>query len=677
MGVIRVLDPDTINRIAAGEVIERPASIVKELIENSLDSGAKNITVDVQNGGISFIRVTDNGSGFMKDDIPTAFLRHATSKIREEADLRRIRSLGFRGEALSSIASVAKVELLTKREEDFLGSRYVINGGVETVFEDIGCPNGTTFMIRDLFYNVPARRKFLKSAVTEAGYINELVNRFAVSACDVSFSLMSQGRTILHTSGNGNRKDAVYSVYGREIAEHLIPIDYHGELLSVKGFIGHSMISRGNRNLEMFFVNGRGVRSNLLYKAVEDAYSTYLMQHKYPFTLLMIDIDPDLIDVNIHPTKQDVRFSSQEEVCSELTRAVRETLHDSVLIPSMEQEKEERPKYLERVPESFETNRLQARLSENAGESLYHSPVSVNNGSPVFETTVSGPSDEGIKQSNVSGSAEESMNSGAFSETSYEDRLPGGPLSQSTASVGSLKSSTGAVFPKEAPGHQLSFIEEAHIPEENPKESAPQEVEGDFVKLRSDIQFRIVGQVFKTYWIIETGDRMYLIDQHAAHEKINYERFVKAMNTGEVYSQNLLPPIVISLTIREEEALLKYKQELEAIGFVIEHFGGRDYQICAVPTVLYRMDARDYFMSTLDDLAEGNATVRPERVYETLASMSCKAAIKGNQWISETEAKHLFAELLSLDNPFHCPHGRPTIITMTKQEMEKKFKRIL
>ncbi len=629
MGVIRVLDPDTINRIAAGEVIERPASIVKELIENSLDSGAKNITVDVQNGGISFIRVTDNGSGFMKDDIPTAFLRHATSKIREEADLRRIRSLGFRGEALSSIASVAKVELLTKREEDFLGSRYVINGGVETVFEDIGCPNGTTFMIRDLFYNVPARRKFLKSAVTEAGYINELVNRFAVSACDVSFSLMSQGRTILHTSGNGNRKDAVYSVYGREIAEHLIPIDYHGELLSVKGFIGHSMISRGNRNLEMFFVNGRGVRSNLLYKAVEDAYSTYLMQHKYPFTLLMIDIDPDLIDVNIHPTKQDVRFSSQEEVCSELTGAVRETLHDSVLIPSMEQEKEERPKYLERVPESFETNRLQARVSENAGESLYHSPVPVNNGSPVFETTVSGPSDE------------------------------------------------GAVFPKEAPGHQLSFIEEAHIPEENPKESAPQEVEGDFVKLRSDIQFRIVGQVFKTYWIIETGDRMYLIDQHAAHEKINYERFVKAMNTGEVYSQNLLPPIVISLTIREEEALLKYKQELEAIGFVIEHFGGRDYQICAVPTVLYRMDARDYFLSTLDDLAEGNATVRPERVYETLASMSCKAAIKGNQWISETEAKHLFAELLSLDNPFHCPHGRPTIITMTKQEMEKKFKRIL
>lgn len=677
MGVIRVLDPDTINRIAAGEVIERPASIVKELIENSLDSGATSITVDVQNGGISFIRVTDNGSGFIKDDIPTAFLRHATSKIREEADLRRIRSLGFRGEALSSIASVAKVELLTKRAEDFLGSRYVINGGVETTFEDIGCPDGTTFMIRDLFYNVPARRKFLKSAVTEAGYINELLNRFAVSSCDVAFSLMSQGRTILHTSGNGNRKDAVYSVYGREIAEHMIPIEYDGELLKLRGFIGKSMIARGNRNLEMFFVNGRSVRSNLLYKAVEDAYSTYLMQHKYPFTLLMIDIDPDLIDVNIHPTKQDVRFSSQEEVCAELTKAVREALRNSVLIPQMEQETESRPKYIERVPESFETNRLHALQEEK----------------PVYGRTFP--------------NAESGLN---FSDTVRKESNSNTPLGNR------LSAYQKPSFPKEEPGRQLSFIEEAEIPAvpkstsgipdkpggitndvDDPKtglserkESSfepverPEEtkevsdgIDSDFTKLRSEISFRIVGQVFKTYWIIETGDRMYLIDQHAAHEKINYERFVAAMKSGEVFSQNLLPPIVLNLTIREEEALLKYQKELEGIGFSIEHFGGRDYQICAVPTVLYRMDARDYFISVLDELAEGNSVLRPERVYETLASMSCKAAIKGNQRISEMEAEHLFAELLSLENPFHCPHGRPTIITMTKQEMEKKFKRIL
>ena len=547
-----------------------------------------------------------------------------------------------------SIASVAKVELLTKRAEDFLGSRYVINGGADTVFEDIGCPDGTTFMIRDLFYNVPARRKFLKSSVTEAGYINELVNRFAVSSCDVAFSLMSQGRTILHTSGNGNRKDAVYSVYGREIAEHLIPMEYDGELLKLRGFIGKSMIARGNRNLEMFFVNGRSVRSNLLFKAVEDAYSTYLMQHKYPFTLLMVDIDPELIDVNIHPTKQDVRFSSQEDVCSEITKAVREALRNSVLIPQMEQETEARPKYIERVPESFETNRLNSLREEKPVYGVPSAAVSADRSEPVSDI-----------------------------------ELRKAPM----PSVSTLSAYQKPSFPKEEPGQQLSFIEETVIPEEpkkqdtaeqpNEPEEQPEAIDSDFTRLRSDISFRIVGQVFKTYWIIETGDRMYLIDQHAAHEKINYERFVAAMKSGEAFSQNLLPPIVLNLTIREEEALLKYKQNLEDIGFMIEHFGGRDYQICAVPTVLYRMDARDYFISVLDELAEGNAAVRPERVYETLASMSCKAAIKGNQWISEKEAEHLFTELLSLENPFHCPHGRPTIITMTKQEMEKKFKRIL
>lgn len=659
MGVIRVLDPDTINRIAAGEVIERPASIVKELIENSLDSGATSITVDIQNGGISFIRVTDNGSGFLKDDIQTAFLRHATSKIREEADLRRIRSLGFRGEALSSIASVAKVELLTKREEDFLGSRYVINGGAEISFEDIGCPNGTTFMIRDLFYNVPARRKFLKSAVTESGYINELVNRFAVSSCDVSFSFMSQGRTILHTSGNGNRKDAVYSVYGREIAEHLIPIDYHGDLVSVSGFIGQSMISRGNRNLEMFFVNGRSVRSNVLYKAIEDAYSTYLMQHKYPFTLLLIDVDPDIIDVNIHPTKQDIRFSSQEDICSELTLAVRETLRKSVLIPAMEAEEEKRPKYVDRVPESFETNRLQS-LMESApaykpvSPAAAHFPKEAPAEQLSFIEEREIPKDPAENQKKIEKSdADFQKAADRTSETNYTSEYePATPKAAENVADGS--------------GTVPSSVS-----------SDPVSVSQDFNKLRSDIHFRIVGQVFKTYWIIETGDRMYLIDQHAAHEKINYERFVAAMNSGEVFSQNLLPPILVSLTIREEETLAKYRQDFLNIGFVIEHFGGRDYQISAVPTTLYRMDAREYFTAVLDELSEGSGSIRPERVYETLASMSCKAAIKGNQWISEAEAEHLFAELLPLENPFHCPHGRPTIITMTKQEMEKKFKRIL
>ena len=365
MGIIHLLSPDTINRIAAGEVIERPASIVKELVENALDAGASSVTVDVQNGGISFLRVTDNGCGMEKDDIPTAFLRHATSKIKEEADLQHIRSLGFRGEALASIASVAKVELLTKRKEDFLGSRYVIEGGEEKSFEDAGCPDGTTFFIRDLFYNVPARRKFLKSSVTEAGYISETMNRFAVARSDVAFNVMLQGRTVLHTSGNGNQKDAIYNLFGREVADNLIPMHYDGQKVSIRGYIGKSVISRGNRGYEMYFVNGRYVRSNLLYKAIEDAYSAYMMQHQYPFTALLFELNPEELDVNIHPTKTDVRFSEQENVCDEIRKANSTALRNAVLIPDAGTEEEKKP-FFERPPEVFETKRMEAMRPANS-----------------------------------------------------------------------------------------------------------------------------------------------------------------------------------------------------------------------------------------------------------------------------------------------------------------------
>ena len=640
MGIIRLLDEETVNRIAAGEVIERPASIVKELVENALDAGATDITVDIQNGGSTLIRVTDNGCGFERDDIPVAFLRHATSKIRKEEDLLRIKSLGFRGEALSSIASVSKVELLTKRAADFLGSRYVIQGGQEVLLEDIGCPDGTTFLVRDLFYNVPARRKFLKSAVTEAGYINELVNRFAVSACNVAFSLLSQGRTILHTSGNGNRKDAVYSVFGREIAGNMIPIESNGQFVSIHGYLGKSVIARGNRNLEMFFVNGRSVKSNLLYKAVEEGFSGYLMQHKYPFAILLFEVHPETVDVNIHPTKSDVRFSAQEDVYQEIVKAVSATLHDAVMIPSMEQETVQKPVF-EKRPESFETNRMKEVLKEPT-------PVQLNLFREEQVPSEAGPS---LKQF-------DSQSQQSVSDTSVRF----GQNSQNEAE---------ALLGPDAPQQSAASNE----PKESGTSSA--DISSDFVALRSNVSFRIVGQVFKTYWILESGDRMYLIDQHAAHEKINYERMVAAMKSGEVFSQNLMPPILLSLTMREEEVLLSCRDLFSEIGFAFEHFGGRDYQLTAVPTTLYRMDARDYFLDVLNELSDGNKTVTPERVYETLASMSCKAAIKGNQWISETEAKHLFTELLSLENPFHCPHGRPTMISMTKQEMEKKFKRIL
>lgn len=616
MGNIRVLSSDTINRIAAGEVIERPASIVKELVENSIDSGATAISIEIKNGGISFIRVTDNGGGFEKDDIPTAFLRHATSKIRVDSDLMHIASLGFRGEALSSIASVARVELLTKRSEDFLGNRYVIEGGEEIVFEEAGTPDGTSFFVRDLFYNVPARRKFLKSAVTEAGYINELVNRLAVSHCEIAFSLVIQGRTVLHTSGNGKLKDCIYSVFGKEIADNLIPIEYHGELFNLSGYLGKSVINRGNRNYEMCFVNGRAIRSNLLYKAIEEAYSSYLMQHKYPFTVLLFEMNPESIDVNIHPTKMDVRFSDQENLSECICQVVKDTLHNAVLIPNIALVDESVKVSIPKQPEFFEQKRIQSET--------YHFPdVSSLQVKDDFAFT-------GDKPAHV------------------DDK----PVQTDCKPV------------------------QMEMPVLTESNESVVTIEEDFKEWKEKPQFRILGQVFKTYWIVETSNEMYIIDQHAAHEKIIYEKMIHAKDNSDVYSQSIMPPIILSLSIREEECLNRFADVFANIGFEISHFGGRDYQISAVPSTLYRMNAEDYFLSILDKLTEGNS-VTPDKVYETIASMSCKSAIKGNQIVSETEARHLIEELLQLENPFHCPHGRPIIVSMTQYELEKKFKRIV
>ena len=447
MGNIRVLSSETINRIAAGEVIERPASIVKELVENSIDSGATSITVEIKNGGISFIRVTDNGSGFEKDDIPTAFLRHATSKIREDSDLLRIMSLGFRGEALSSIASVSKVELLTKKNTVFLGTRYVIEGGQELAMEDAGCPDGTSFFIRDLFYNVPARRKFLKSAVTEAGYINELVNRLAVSHCDIAFSLIIQGRTILHTSGNGKLKDCIYSVFGKEIADNLIAVDYQGELYSVSGFLGKSVINRGNRNYEMFFVNGRSIRSNLLYRSVEEAYASYLMQHKYPFTVLLFTMNPESIDVNIHPTKMDVRFSNQEELSESIRTVLAETLKQSVLIPKVKLVEEREEHIIPKQPEYFEQNRIQA----NANNQPKAEQLS------FFETVKPAIKETDTSESNESGFKKDSETYGAKKtsdsyEKAYEINCNAQDFSSNPLTVNNNASDFGAEIPKPISG---------------------------------------------------------------------------------------------------------------------------------------------------------------------------------------------------------------------------------
>ncbi len=644
MGIVHLLDSETINQIAAGEVIERPSSIVKELVENSIDSGATAITVDITGGGISSIRITDNGSGFSKEDIPVAFLRHATSKIQKGSDLLTIQSLGFRGEALSSIAAVARVELLTKQAGDYLGSRYVINGGAEQCFEDAGCPEGTTIIVNDLFYNVPARRKFLKSTTTEAGYINELINRFAISHPDVSFSLIINNRTVLHTSGNGNGKDAIYSVYGRDIAMNLIAIEETNELFEIHGYLGKPQIARGTRTNENYFVNGRYIKSNLISKAVEDAYQPYSMQHKYPFTAFLLTINPAEIDVNIHPTKMDVRFSGADELYRKLNAVISKALHDATLIPDMMLNKSEpSPKSsLPKPPEYFETNRIALQYKVNP------QPMAVSQ-NPVYNSKPLSPVAASISEDTPSPIAETIINAPA--ESSSTGETVGTPIS---------------LLEK---GTQLElFAEEEAIESEHTK--------SDFMQ-QGIPKYRIVGQIFTTYWIVEMDNQLFYIDQHAAHEKILYERTVAALSERETCSQQISPPIIVSLSIREEATLAQNLVHFQALGFDIQPFGGKDYSIQAVPMTLYHLTSEEYFHMLLDELVQVPKLTHGTQVLEKVASMSCKAAIKGNQRISAEEAKNLIEELLTLENPYHCPHGRPIIISLSKYELERKFKRII
>ncbi len=642
MGIVHVLSSETINQIAAGEVIERPASIVKELVENAIDSGATMITVEAEQGGISLLRVSDNGSGFHRDDIPTAFQRHATSKIETEQDLLHIHSLGFRGEALSSIAAVAKVELLTFHEEDYLGSRYVIEGGTELSFENAGCPQGTTIIVRDLFYNVPARRKFLKSPTTEAGYCNELLNRLALAHADISFTFLQNGRTQLHTSGNGSLKDTIYSVYGREIANNLLPVEYEEDGIHIHGMIGKPIVVKNNRSFEHCFVNGRDIRSSLLSQAIEEAFRTYVMQHKYPFTVLFININPETIDVNIHPTKMDVRFSDRETVYNSVIHAIRYALRNSVLISSVnvtEERPEQKSIPKERPAESFEINR---RSMER-----YVSVPNETNNVPIAPTV---------------------QKTDSVSEPEYK-KLSDSPANNMILSEQPIEY------------RQMTLFEKHDIPKEpDAEQQIKQSVEEEkqaFVNPETKTEFRILGQLFKTYWIIELENQMLLIDQHAAHEKINYETMLKQLKDGVVFTQQISPPTILTLTIREEEILQMNSEYFQQLGFEIQHFGGRDYAVCGVPTVLFGIDPADYITETLEQLSDISRTEPLLRITEKLASMSCKTAIKGNQEISADEATHLIETLLTLENPYHCPHGRPVIISMSKYEIEKKFKRIV
>ena len=615
---IAILNQETIDKIAAGEVVERPCSVVKELVENAIDAGSTAITVEIKEGGISFIRITDNGCGIERDQVAVAFYRHSTSKIRSAEDLLTVKSLGFRGEALSSISAVARVELITKTYDELTGTRYVIEGSKELSNEEIGAPDGTTFIVKDLFYNIPARRKFLKTAQTEGGYISDMVEKLALSHPDISFKFINNNQTKLHTSGNGNRKDIIYHIFGREISSSLLEVKHECEYFKVEGFIGKPVITRGNRNYENYFINGRYVKSNILSRAIEEAYKNFLMQHQYPFTVLYFTFFSEL-DVNVHPTKMELRFDNNNEIYVELCDTIYAILSHKEMIPEVPVDSTPAPKkivheYKEPIPEPFEKRRInEVRAAES--RSVYGQSVT----STVKNYSATEPAAKAPETS-----------------TAYE---PAQVVTGTQQTLGD---------------YDKVFLTES-----------------------SKKQFSIIGQLFKTYWLIEFEDKLYIIDQHAAHEKVLYEKTMARLANKDFTSQRISPPIVMTLDARECEMLEKYRPQIEQFGYEVEHFGGKEYMISAIPDNLFNIDMKDLFIEMLDDFSNSTGRQTPDIITEKVASMSCKAAVKGNDKLTLPEINKLIDELLSLDNPYNCPHGRPTIISMSKYEIEKKFKRIV
>lgn len=676
MAHITLLDQQTINKIAAGEVVERPAAVVKELVENAIDAGANSVTVEIKDGGTTFIRITDNGCGIPKEEVKTAFLRHATSKIKSVEDLLLVSSLGFRGEALASIASVAFVELVTKTAQAFMGTRYVIEGGVETAFEEIGCPEGTTFIVRNLFYNTPARRKFLKSPATEAGYISDLIERMAVSHPNISFRFINNNQLKLNTSGNNKLKDIIYHVYGRDIAHNLLSIDNDNNDIQVVGFVGKPIISRGNRNYENYFINGRYIKSPLITKAIEDAFKPYSMSHRYPFTALHFTMDTSFIDVNVHPTKMEIRFKNGETVYQQTYDAISRRLKEQELIPDLAIDDKpvkiavEKPSTVtkhSRGPEPFEKVRTSEvaktmEVIKEAAKTEVKVPPSfikqINEDlakvSQMEEkpqsTTVEKPSFSFQKPSFL----REKQSFSQFGEKKQDE-----PVTAEKSVVPEVTKEDSTIVEQPTQAEQMTLFEERFI---TPDKKA---------------SYRIVGQVFQTFWIVEFNEKMLLVDQHVAHEKILFERLLKKFKEERLDAQMLMPPIILSLNPREEETLKRHLELLERIGFEIEHFGGKEYSVRAVPSNILGLNQREILMSFIDELVEVEVMDQPDIILEKIASMSCKAAIKGNQLITHEEFKVLLDELMELENPYFCPHGRPIIISMSRYEVEKKFKRIV
>ena len=685
MSKIHVLNQDTINKIAAGEVIERPMAVVKELTENAIDAGAGAITVEVKDGGKALIRMTDNGVGMNEEDVRLAFTPHATSKIDDAEDLLRVSTLGFRGEALASISSVSQLEMVTKTRNELMGCRYEADGGKERTLEAVGCPDGTTILVRNLFFNTPARLKFLKSSPTEAGYINTLIERLALSHPDISFRFINQNQTKLHTSGNGNLKDVIYHIYGKDITSNLLEVDASEVSCQVKGFIGKPIISRGNRNYMNYFINGRYIKSSTIHKAIEDAYQPYTMQHRYPFTVLHFTVAPELVDINVHPQKMEIRFSDAQGIYQSVYHAISEALKHREFIPEVSlassdskpvPQKGQATAKPVREPEMFEKKRMQ---SVQILEEIKKQDERLKKQGMMQETAVYGKRDNTETSKGMDASS---------------DMEPIQAAGSAVLNIGQAEATENTVPNMEqtkTAGNTVPNMEQTeNAPNTVPHTERTNEVrynvhdpvqesffDKGILSEQAQKEVKIIGQVFDTYWILQYDSAMYMVDQHAAHEKVLYERFMRQFSEKKPIVQLLQPPVVLTLTMQEEQAVKEHMSVFEELGYQIEPFGGREYVVNGVPAHLPQIGNEELLKEVIDAMVDEHARPTPDILKDKIASMSCKAAVKGNNRLPREHMEELLRELMTLENPYHCPHGRPTMIKMTKTELDKKFKRIV
>lgn len=721
--MIKVLDQNTINKIAAGEVIEKPSSVIKELVENSIDSGATAVTVEVKGGGLSFLRVTDNGAGIKKDEVKLAFLRHATSKLVTVEDLLSISSLGFRGEALASIAAVAQVEMITKTADDVTGLRYQIHGGKEISSEEIGAPGGTTIIVRNLFYNTPARKKFMKTDATETSYIYDLMCRICMSHPEISFKFIANGTDKLFTSGNGKLRDIIYHIYGRDITSNLLEINAENDYMKISGYIARPCISRGNRSFEGYYVNHRYIKSAVLTKAIEDAFRTFVMIHKFPFTEINFQVRPDLLDVNVHPTKMELKFANSQDIYSFTYNAIRETLLFKELIPDVAPGKDPKPETFKqrdvgKAPEAFENKRREAivRAEERTvpqSQPEQHRPAepqsqpeqlssaetqtSPQQLCPIEPQTSSQPvrpvieiidetSSSNNKGSDVIDNNKTEKPAGNYIYADRNNDLERAIVqnrnvvneSPAYTALAPARPSVTAATPDSTVSAVSDEASDTDYDEEARKKYVQQDMfQEKFLTREARAKHRLIGQLFKTYWLIEYDGKFFIMDQHAAHEKVKYEELMENYKNKKIYSQYLMPPAVVTLSAAEIEFLHENMEMFEALGYQIENFGGREFKLNAVPDNLFGLDGRELFIDFIADASSSAKKVTVDTFIHKLSTMACKAAIKGNTEISFKEADALIDQLLKLENPYTCPHGRPTVISMTEAEIEKKFKRIV